>query len=75
MDRSTLHQIKQWDASREGIPGEHWLTLGAGLLLFMTTRRSSSFLLKLGGSIVAGMLVARAAVGRDGLEKKPWLPI
>ncbi len=75
MDRSTLQQIKQWDASREGIPGEHWLTLGAGLLLFMATRRSPSFVVKLGGSIVAGLLVARAAVGREGLEKKPWMPI
>ena len=75
MDRPTLHEIKEWDASRDGLPGEHWLTLAAGLLLFMATRRSPSMVVKLGSSVIAGLLVARAAMGRDGLEKKAWLPI
>lgn len=68
------HRVQAWDANREGLPGEHWMVLGAGLALFMATRRTS-LPMKLAGSIVAGLLVVRAATGREGLQQKPWLPV
>lgn len=73
--QETARQIQQWDAQREGVPGEHWLALGAGLWLFMATRRSPSLLVQVGGAAVASLLVVRAATGRDGLARKSWLPL
>jgi uncharacterized membrane protein len=68
------HRVQAWDANREGLPGEHWIVLAAGLAVFMATRRTS-LPMKLAGSILGGLLVARAATGRHGLEQKRWLPV
>ena len=65
----TLEEIKQYDEQRPGIPGEHLLTLAAGLGLWMLTRRSPSFLLRSAGLAAGTALVGRAASGRDGLRK------
>lgn len=64
--QQTFRNLRQWDEARPGFPGEHWLVLGAGLLVLQQARRSDSVL----GSLVAGAigsaLVTRAASGRDG---------
>ncbi|TFZ01503.1 hypothetical protein [Ramlibacter rhizophilus] len=68
------HRVQAWDASRDGLPAEHWMALAGGLVLFMATRRAS-IPVKLAGSILASMLVVRAATGRHGLQEKRWLPL
>ena len=73
---STLHQLKDIDASREGIPGEHWLVLGAGLAAWALTRKSPSFVVRALGMVAGTALVGRAASGRDGLSKVlRWTPL
>lgn len=67
MNDSLFTRLQRRDRQREGIPGEHWLTLGAGLWLL--SRRSPSPLGR-GLALVAGTaLVVRAATGRDGIAK------
>ena len=66
---STLRSLKEYDESRESLPGEHWLTLGTGvaLLLFAASRRSS-FARTLMRTAATG-LIARALSGRDGIQR------
>ena len=68
-------RLQAWDERRDSVPGEHWVALGAGLWVFMATRRSRSLLMQLGGAALASILVVRAASGRDGLAQKRWLPL
>jgi uncharacterized membrane protein len=65
----TLKQVKEFDESRPGFPGEHWLVLGAGVAVLMASRRSRSFLMRTAGSTLGSALLYRAASGRDGLSK------
>lgn len=67
---STLRKTKQWDDQRPGIPGEHWLALGAGLFALARARRSRSPVVRLAGQALGGALMARAASGRDGIAGK-----
>lgn len=69
MQPKLMHRIKEYDEQRAEIPGEHWLTLAAGVALFLWTRRSPSMLVTFAGSAVASMMVVRAATGRYGLEQ------
>ena len=62
-----LQDLQQWDKSRAGFPGEHWLALGAGLLVMRSAGRSRSFLGRMLGRTIGGALMARAATGRDGV--------
>jgi hypothetical protein len=64
---SPIQQLKAADQAREGIPGEHWLVLGAGIAAWAITRKSPSFLVRTLGLVAA--LVGRAACGRAGLSK------
>ena len=57
----TLQDLKQWDNRRQGFPGEHWLTLGAGMLLMKRAGRSRSFLGRMVGRSLGAALMARAA--------------
>lgn len=66
---TTLKKIKQYDDSRAGLPGEHWVVLGAGVGLWLATRRHPSVLVQTLGALGAAALAARAASGRDGLSK------
>lgn len=66
---SLWQSVKEFDNQRESLPGEHWVTLAAGLVLFMASRRSRSLLFRTLGPVVGGALVMRAASGRDGIEK------
>jgi hypothetical protein len=73
---STWQKIKEYDESRPGIPGEHWLVLGAGLGVWMLTRKHPSFLLRTVGLAAGTALVGRAASGRDGIAKLlRYLPV
>lgn len=66
---SPIQRLKAADRAREGIPGEHWLVLGAGIAAWAITRKSPSFLMRTLGLVAGSALVGRAASGRDGLSK------
>ncbi len=75
-NESTLQQLKRYEESRPSLPGEHWMTLAAGLGLWWFTRNQRSFLARTLGMAAASALVARAASGHDGLAKVlRWLPV
>ena len=64
-----LKQLKRYDERRQGFAGEHWLTLGAGLILLMKARRSASPLRRTIASTLGSALLYRAASGREGLAR------
>jgi hypothetical protein len=63
MTSHPIAKLKRFDESRNNIPGEHWLTLAAGVALWVATRKYPSETVRLLAGIVAGLLVARAASG------------
>jgi hypothetical protein len=69
MAESKLRKIREADAARPGIPGEHWMVLAAGIGAWWLTRHHPSWLVRTGGMLAASALVARAASGRDGLAR------
>jgi hypothetical protein len=69
MGRNLLRKIKASDRTRESIPGEHWLTLGAGAGVWLLSRRHPSLMVRTLGLLAGTALAARAASGRDGLAK------
>lgn len=76
MSESMLQTVKDYDAARPGIPGEHWLVLGAGLGAWLLTRRHPSVLVRAIGLMAGTALVGRAASGRDGVAKLVrYLPV
>jgi hypothetical protein len=71
-----IKQLKAYDDARPGFPGEHWLVLGAGLGIWLVSRRHPSFVVQSLGLLAGTALVARAASGRDGLSKAlRYLPV
>ncbi len=67
-----LNDLQRWDERRSGFPGEHWLALGAGLLVMRRAGRARSLVGRMLGRALGTALVARAATGRDGpLGKLP----
>ena len=73
---STGQRMKNPDTAQGGVPGEHWIALGAGLAAWLLTRRRSSFIIRTAGMLAGTALVGRAASGRDGLAKViRYLPI
>lgn len=73
---STVQPIRNLDAARKGIPGEHWMALGAGLAAWLLTRKNSSMVIRTAGMVAGTALVGRAASGRDGLAQVVrYLPI
>jgi hypothetical protein len=72
----TFKQIKAYDDSRAGVPGEHWMALGLGLAAWLMTRKNPSFLVRTAGVMAGTALVGRAASGRDGVSRLlQYLPI
>jgi uncharacterized membrane protein len=65
---SWLDRLRRLDEQRPGLPGEHWLALGAGLWLLKRGPRST--LGRLLSMAAGAALVARAASGRDGLLQR-----
>ena len=59
-----IAKLKRFDERRDNIPGEHWLTLAAGVGLWVATRKHPSGAVRLLAGIAGGFLVARAASGR-----------
>ncbi|MES3000234.1 MAG: hypothetical protein V4787_06040 [Pseudomonadota bacterium] len=75
-EKSALQKIKEADDAREGVPGEHWMVLGAGLGVWLLSRRSPSLMLRTLGLMAGTALVGRAASGRDGVSKVlRYLPV
>jgi len=66
---STLRKVKAADEARPGFPGEHWLMLALGILLWQVTRKHRNYFVRSLGALGATTLVARAASGREGLSK------
>lgn len=67
--RSRIDAIKQMDARRPDLPGEHLAVLGAGLLLLMAGGRSRSLVRRLLAGAAGGALMGRAASGTGGLAR------
>jgi hypothetical protein len=70
---NTWQKVKQFDQQRPSLPGEHLLTLAAGLGVWMLSRRHPSMLVRTAGLAAGTALAGRAASGRDGLRK--WLRV
>jgi hypothetical protein len=69
VEPSPLEKLKAADAARPGFPGEHWLVLVVGILLWQVTRTHRNYLVRTIGALGASALVARAASGREGLSR------
>ena len=73
---STVQRTKNTYTAQTGVPGEHWIALGAGLAAWLLTRKRSSFVIRTAGMLAGTALVGRAASGRNGLAKiVQYLPI
>ena len=64
-----IKTVKEADASRPDLPGEHLIVLGVGLLLMMATGRSRSLIGKALIGAAAGAFIGRAASGTGGVAR------
>jgi hypothetical protein len=67
MQGSFFDNLKRFDQQRQSFPGEHWLTLAAGLWFLRRPARSP--LARLSTTAIGAALIYRAASGRDGLRR------
>lgn len=67
--RNFIQQARVADDRRPDFPGEHWIVLGAGLLLLLAAGRGRSFIGRTLAGAAGSALVGRAASGRGGLER------
>ena len=67
--KSWLAAIKEADANRADIPGEHLIVLGIGLLLMVASGRTPSLIGKALIGAAAGAFIGRAASGTGGLAR------
>lgn len=65
MNDTLLQRWKRYDENRSGFTGEHWLALAAGIATWLATRRHRSLAVRLAGSVLGTLAVARAATGRE----------
>jgi hypothetical protein len=68
MITNALRRLRRLDRNREGVPGEHWATLGAGLTLLGWAARTPSPWLRASAGLAGALLIVRACAGREG----PW---
>lgn len=74
-DAAPVHRQPWWQALREAdarrppLPGEHVVVLGLGLLALVAAGRSRSIGGRLVKAAIGGALVARAASGTGGVVK------
>ncbi|KQO23285.1 hypothetical protein [Acidovorax sp. Leaf78] len=68
--RQKVKEVRNWDEARPSFPAEHWLVLGAGLLVMRSAGKSRGFLGRMVGRAVGSALIARAASGRNGVVGK-----
>ncbi|MDM0068667.1 hypothetical protein [Variovorax sp. J31P207] len=66
---SLIQTVKDADARRPDLPGEHLIVLGVGLLLMMATGRSRSLIGKALIGAAAGAFIGRAASGTGGIAR------
>lgn len=64
-----LQALREADARRPALPGEHVVVLGVGLLMLAAAARSRSFVPRLATAAIGGALVGRAASGTGGVTK------
>lgn len=69
MPSHPIAKLKRLDERRNNLPGEHWLTLAAGMALWVATRKHPSGAVRLLAGIAGGFLVARAASGTQIPER------
>lgn len=63
-----VQRHQQHDSARPGFPGEHWLALGAGVLIPRSAgRRRKGLIGRMLGRFVGGALAARKASGPGGV--------
>ena len=75
MPSTPLREIRAVDANRPSVPGEHWMTFAAGVALWIATRKNPSLAVRLIAGVAGGLLVARAASGRDVPQAlQRWIP-
>lgn len=67
--KSWLAELKEADARRPDLPGEHLIVLAAGVLLLMATGRSRSLLGRALIGAAAGAFIGRAASGTGGVTR------
>lgn len=60
-----LRRLWRADRRRPGVPGEHWVALGAGVGLLRWGGRTASPWLRAAALVGGGLLVWRALSGRD----------
>lgn len=63
MTSNVIARLKRFDERRPNLPGEHWMTLAAGVALWVATRKHPSGAVRLIAGIAGGYLAARAASG------------
>ncbi len=69
MTAPLLTALRQLDDSRASLPGEHWAALGLGLMLLRSAAKQKSTLAHLALLAAGGLVIWRAASGRDGLRR------
>lgn len=67
--KALLDNIKEADANRPDLPGEHLVVLGVGVLLLLASGRSRSLLGKALVGAAAGAFIGRAASGTGGVAR------
>jgi hypothetical protein len=67
--KSWISALKEYDARRPDLPGEHLVVLGVGLLLLMASGRSRSLIGRAMVGAAAGAFIGRAASGTGGVAR------
>jgi hypothetical protein len=67
--RSRIAALKEADARRPDLPGEHLIVLATGVLLLMATGRSRSLIGRALIAAAAGAFIGRAASGTGGVAR------
>jgi len=67
--KSLIDGIKQADAERPDLPGEHLIVLGVGVLLLLASGRSRSLIGRALVGAAAGAFIGRAASGSGGVAR------
>ena len=67
--KSWLATLKEADARRPDLPGEHLIVLATGVLLLMATGRSRSLIGRALVAAAAGAFIGRAASGKGGVAR------
>ncbi|OUM02033.1 hypothetical protein [Variovorax sp. JS1663] len=67
--RPWIAALKEADARRADLPGEHLIVLATGVLLLMATGRSRSLIGRALIAAAAGAFIGRAASGTGGVAR------